>query len=308
MLRIFYNIRRTLSYNSNFCLFNTQFPPLPQNVLEMDDVSAYDVAQANVNLAIEFAKGYQASEAAENRSVNIKILLPDEAERNIAVGNLGGSAQILPNLEIGSLRRKEQDDSSTDNNVNSFLNLFGGGYGGEVFKYNNTDMYIICVASAQELPDVEKLCELDPEAILVTYNLKLDTLRGDLGAPAFPRKEFQDRFLSTIKPVFYLRTRQYSRSTAQPPFMINYQGCLFRQYPGQFQTLLDTGDGRAYRRVGGSDIRPALGEFKQELTDNLKVEGIIQEEGQMLSFLRTGYKTTTWWEEDRPGASDAWKT
>jgi hypothetical protein len=31
--------------------------------------------------------------------------------------------------------------------------------------------------------------------------------------------------------------------------MVNFQGCLFRSYPGKYQTLLDTGDGRAYRRI-----------------------------------------------------------
>lgn len=111
------------------------------------------------------------------------------------------------------------------------------------------------------MPDVEKLSELDPDAVIVFFNLKLDILRGDLGAPAFPGKDLQDRFLSRVKPVYYLRTRQYSRSIPTPPFILNYQGCLFRSYPGQFQTMLDVGDGQ-YRRVKGSDIRPALGEFK----------------------------------------------
>ena len=37
-------------------LLEIEYPPLPANVLEMDDVSAYDVARANVNLALEFAK------------------------------------------------------------------------------------------------------------------------------------------------------------------------------------------------------------------------------------------------------------
>ena len=60
-------------------------------------------------------------------------------------------------------------------------------------------MYIILVASAQELPDVEELHSLDPNAAIICYNLKLDTLRGDLGAPAFPGKDFHDRFLSRIK-------------------------------------------------------------------------------------------------------------
>ena len=171
------------------------------------------------------------------------------------------------------------------------MNLFGGGgSSGAVKPINGTDIYVCIVASAQELPDIEELHNLAKGVPVVLYNLKLDVLRGDLGAPAFPPKEFQDRFLSNVKPVYYLRTRQYSRSTPKPPFLVNYQGCLFRAYPGQFQTLLDTGTG-SYRRLLGSDTRPGLGEFKEQLTQALRDEGVLpQTEGSAFDFLRTGYK------------------
>jgi hypothetical protein len=190
-----------------------------------------------------------------------------------------------------------------------FLNLFGG-KSGAVRTLDNTDMYIILVASAQELPDIETLHEMvkGDNIPIVFFNLKLDVLRGDLGAPAFPPKEFQDRFLSRVTPIYYLRTRQYSRSTATPPFLVNYQGCLFRAYPGQYQTLLDTGTGN-YRRLEARDVRPGLGEFKEQLTQALRDEGVLPKtEGQTFDFLRTGYKTMTWWEEEREDASDNWKT
>jgi len=310
-----------------------EFPPLPAQVLEMDDVSAYDVAKANIELAIDFAKSFAANQK------KVTIMLPDEAEAKIAVENLGTDTPA-PNVRVSSLRKSDEDDERVFKPDQLFLNLFGTGSGGAVKAVEGTDMYIIIVASAQELPDVEELSELDPGKTIVFYNLKLDVLRGDLGAPAFPGKvkqlevvekyhlerlfvflythhmfvsvslsqqDFQDRFLSKVKPVYYLRTRQYSRSTSRRPFMVNYQGCLFRSYPGQFQTLLDTGNGK-YRRVKGSTVRPALGEFKEELTDELKRQGVIDEEGKTLNFLRTGYKTTTWWEEEREEASDIWKT
>jgi hypothetical protein len=190
------------------------------------------------------------------------------------------------------------------------LNLFGaGGSSGQVKTIPGADVYVILVVSAQELPDIEELHKLAGEDVpIVFYNLKLDILRGDLGAPAFPKKEFQDRFLSRVKPVYYLRTRQYSRSTATPPFLVNYQGCLFRSYPGQYQTLLDTGTG-SYRRLKGNDVRPGLGEFKEELTQALRDEGVLpQSEGSAFDFLRTGYKTTTWWEEEREESSMEWRT
>lgn len=189
--------------------------------------------------------------------------------------------------------------------------MFGGGNKRDNVKpLNGTDLYICLVASAQELPDIEQLHNIvkDDGVPIVLYNLKLDILRGDLGAPAFPPKAFQDRFLSRVKPVYYLRTRQYSRSTSRPPFLVNYQGCLFRAYPGQYQTLLDTGTG-SYRRLVGKDVRPALGEFKEQLTQALRDEGVLpQSEGSTFDFLRTGYKTTTWWEEEREEASDSWRT
>jgi len=291
-----------MAIEDGFRLIEVEFPPLPSNVLEMDDVSAYDVAQANLKLSIDFAKSFAQD------SLNIAILLPDEAEANIAIEDLGLTSTPYPGITISSLRKSEEGDERMFKPEQAFLSLFGGGSGGTVKGMEGVDMYVIIVASAQELPDVEELYELEKgEKPIVFYNLKLDVLRGDLGAPAFPSKDFQDRFLSRVKPVYYLRTRQYSRSTPNPPFLVNYQGCLFRSYPGQFQTLLDTGNGK-YRRVAGNDIRPALGEFKEELTKALQVEGIIEEEGKALKFLRTGYKTTTWWEEERENASDSWKT
>mmetsp|Transcript_13318 Transcript_13318/g.15267 ORF Transcript_13318/g.15267 Transcript_13318/m.15267 type:complete len:371 (+) Transcript_13318:54-1166(+) len=296
------SVRATrLAIKDGYKLLEIEFPPLPANILEMDDVSAYDVAEANLRLAIDFSKYFA------NEGKKVAIMLPDEAEANIAIENNGGTDIAHPGVVIRSLRTSEDGDNRLFKPEQVLLNLFGTGSGGAVKKVKGAEVYVCIVASAQELPDVEELSHLDPDATIVMYNLKLDVLRGDFGAPAFPPKDFQDRFLSTIKPVYYLRTRQYSRSTNKPPFMVNYQGCLFRTYPGQYQTLLDTGNGR-YRRVLGNDIRPALGAFKEQLTQALRDEGVLDEEGKTLSFLRTGYKTTTWWEEERPEASDNWKT
>jgi len=283
-------------------LLEVEFPPLPSNVLEMDDVSSSDVAATNLNLALDFAKAF-----AENE-YSIAIMLPDEAEQEIIMEKVGTTADPFPGVKISSLRRSEDGDNRIFKPEQVFLSLFGGRSSGAIKAIDGVTMYVIIIASAQELPDVEELHELDPNAVIVMYNLKLDVLRGDIGNPAFPPKELHDRFLSQVKPVYYLRTRQYSRSTPKPPFIVNYQGCLFRSYPGNFQTLLDVGDGRAYRRILGNKFRPPLGVFKAQLTNSLKVDGTIQEESDVLNFLRTGYKTTTWWEEKRENASDAWRT
>ncbi|CAJ1936001.1 unnamed protein product [Cylindrotheca closterium] len=303
-----------LAIRDGFDLLEIEFPPLPANVLDLDDVSAYDVAQANLKLALDLARGFTKTSEKEQK---ITILFPDESEAKIGVESLTGQedvgvvTDIEPGICISSLRRSEEGDDRNFKPEQTFLNLFGGGgKSGDVKPLNGTDVYIVLVASAQELPDIEELHEQvkDDKIPIIMYNLKLDVLRGDLGAPAFPPKEFQDRFLSKVKPVYYLRTRQYSRSTTKPPFLVNYQGCLFRAYPGQFQTLLDTGTG-SYRRLLGSDIRPGLGAFKEQLTQALRDDGILPaDEGSALNFLRTGYKTTTWWEEERKDASMDWMT
>lgn len=302
-----------LAIRDGYKLLEIEFPPLPAQMLEMDDVSAYNVAEANLNLAVEFAKNFAAKPPPAEDATGIQlprsvaILFPDEAEANIIVEKSGGNFTPSRGVQISSLRPGDPNDKRLFKPEQTFLSLFTKGSGGLVKAIEGVEMYIIVVASAQELPDVEELSALAPDAVIVFYNLKLDILRGDLGAPAFPSKDFQDRFLSLVKPVYYLRTRQYSRSTASPPYMVAFQGCLFRSYPGEFQTLLDTGTGD-YRRVLGSNLRPPLGEFKQQLTQALQTEGVIEEEGKVLDFLRTGYKTTTWWEEEREDASDDWRT
>eukprot|EP00984_Skeletonema_dohrnii_P011885 scaffold4768_cov88-Skeletonema_dohrnii-CCMP3373.AAC.3 len=300
--------------NDGKTLLEVEFPPLPAQVLDMDDVSAYDVAKANVNLALDFARSFVSTDEIEG---DVAVMLPDESECNIMLEDLKLEPKPYPGVILTSLRKGEEGDTRMFKPENLFIGLMGRGSGGTVKPIEGVGMYVIVVASAQELPDVEELYEQiktptdgGKEPVIVFYNLKLDVLRGDLGAPAFPGKDFQDRFLSRVKPVYYLRTRQYSRSVSQPPFIINFQGCIFRSYPGHFQTLLDTGTGR-YRKVVGNDLRPALGEFKEQLTDALREEGAIakkEEEGALFGFLRTGYKTTTWWEEEREDASLEWRT
>jgi hypothetical protein len=78
---------------------------------------------------------------------------------------------------------------------------------------------------------------------VIFWNCELDTLRSDLGLFGFPPKSVQYDFLSRVKPVFYLRQRDYSKTVNVAPFVINYSGCLFREFPGPWQVMLRQANG-----------------------------------------------------------------
>ena len=53
--------------------------------------------------------------------------------------------------------------------------------------------------------------------------------------------------------------------------------------------------------------RYTLGEVKAELLEAMGLD--TEKEGSSMQFLRRGYKTTTWWEDDEgQEESDAWRT
>jgi hypothetical protein len=98
-------------------LLEVEFPPLPASVLELDDVSAYDVAQANLQLAVEFARGMIQSKAPVEK---VAILLPDEDEKSIAIERYTGKSRDQVNEDtynveqgviVSSLRRTEAGDT-----------------------------------------------------------------------------------------------------------------------------------------------------------------------------------------------------
>ncbi len=115
-----------LAIDDGCLLLEVEFPPLPANVLELDDVSAYDVASANLNLAIEFAKGFSTiafqeealSTTLSGQIRNVGIMLPDEDEARIAIERMTGkrdqyiapTVQVERGITISSLRRSDEAD------------------------------------------------------------------------------------------------------------------------------------------------------------------------------------------------------
>jgi hypothetical protein len=99
-----------LAIKNGIELLEVEFPPLPANVLELDDVSAYDVANANLKQAMDFARGFT------DGGKNVAILFPDEDEARINIEALTGDDNTLPTakvesgITVSSLRRSEEGD------------------------------------------------------------------------------------------------------------------------------------------------------------------------------------------------------
>ncbi|KAI0562666.1 hypothetical protein FGB62_55g138 [Gracilaria domingensis] len=279
----------TEAIKAGFRIIEVEFPPLPAAQLESSAVGAYDVSDANLRLAIDFSSKF----AAEGKQV--AIAFPDLIEKDRAVELNNESEEPIENVRFSAVK---------DSKKGAFLERLWVKPELEIAVRDEDDMFVVLGASCQELPDVERLVNDVGERPVILFNLKLDTARGDLGLPAFPRKDLHFRFLSKALPVYYLRTRTYSRSMTRPPYVVNFSGALYKVFPGPYQVLLDTSAGN-YERLTTLEERPPLGQVRDILTDGLKIEGVA---GKDASFLSKGYKSMTWWEEDRSKAvSQNWR-
>ncbi|KAL1355601.1 hypothetical protein AAHE18_05G125100 [Arachis hypogaea] len=148
----------------------------------------------------------------------------------------------------------------------------------------------------------------EPPSLYIFLNCSMRELanieNADLGLLGFPPKDLHYRFLSQFTPLFYIRIKEYSKTVAIAPYIVNYSGAVFRQYPGPWQVMLKQADG-SYTCIAESTTRFTLGEAKEEL---LRVLGLQEEEGSSLEFLRRGYKASTWLEDFDLEASSAWRS
>ena len=142
------------------------------------------------------------------------------------------SLELVDGVSLGHL-----NEAKAGNGGFSFAALLGGSAPASKPAADAADVFIIINATCVELPNVQQYIESNSSGskVAVVWNLELDTLRGDLGLLSFPPKDMHYSFLSTLRPVFYLRPRDYSKSVAVAPFIVNYSGALFREYPGPWQ-------------------------------------------------------------------------
>ncbi|CAI7812772.1 unnamed protein product [Closterium sp. NIES-54] len=279
--------------------------PLPSGKAGYEG-SSEEYIEANIQLALALVRRLHAATAT-----TAKIVLPDGPEKRRCSRRFKAALDMTDGVSLGCLeddpvaapgQAGAPQQSSAGGGGGFFSALknaldldFGGQETGEWAAATPSDVYIIANASCQELPAVESYLEkLPPATPVLLFNLELDTLRADLGLLGFPPKDLHYRFLSTFRPVFYLRPRDYSKSVAVSPFILNYSGALFRMYPAPWQVMVKQEGTGSYVCVAEGPQRFQLGQVKEELQRAL---GLGEEDGSTMQFLRRGYKTNTWWEE-----------
>lgn len=271
------------------CL-EVQMPSLPGG-LEMEQRGSSDDFQAaNIRLALAVAKRLDRT-----RYVDVALVLPDEGEKRFYGKQMRNVLDYIPGARFEALT--DVRSGGIGGFLSSIMSVAAGDEASSSEKKKPADIYFFVNASTVELPLMRTFIEekLGSEIPAVTFNLELDTLRSDLGLFGFPSKEVHYDFLTSFLPAYYIRQRDYSKTIAEPPYVCNYSGMLFREYPAPWQVMLRQSDG-TYACVAEDSERFTLFDVKEELATAAGLN--TEAEGSAMSFLRKGYKRATWWEEE----------
>lgn len=270
-----------------------EFPPLPSSISGYKG-SSDEFIDANIQLVLALVRKLHTT-----RGVACRVVFPDKPEKRRAFRVFKSALELINGISFGTL------DDAPGGGANNFLKTLQSALDFD-FDFENEEegkwqkdeipaLYFFVGCSTGELPAVETYVNTFAAKVpTILFNLELDTLRADLGLFGFPKKEVHYRFLSQFLPVFYIRTRDYSKTIAAAPFVVDYTGAVLRLYPGPWQVMLKQGDG-SYVCVAESSDRFTLGQAKEELLTAL---GLQEEKGSTMAFLRRGYKNSTWWEDD----------
>ena len=284
-------------------LLEVEFPAVPGE--DADYKAASDVyIDANVQYGLVIG-----SNLYEQLGKRVEICLPDGVEFRRAKKVFANSLMMTEGVSLNTLDGKKQDGSITGmfQKMSEGKGLRSGSIDEEMDDdFANADVFIIVNVSCGELPDMERFVKTRANGRpIILLNNQLDTLRADLGLFSFPPKSLHYDFLSFFKPVFYLRSRAYSRSIAVSPFVVNYSGAVFREYPAPWQVMIKQSNG-VLACIAEDEDRFTLGEAKDEM---LLALGLNDPEGSFMKTARSGLVVNTWWEEeDDAEKSDAWRT
>lgn len=256
-----------------------EFPPLPSSISGYKG-SSDDFIDANAQLALVAAKNLI------QKGKRVMLLFPDAAEYERSRSMFEYTIDSEEALCLGYTGKGF---------LKGFQQMFGNGVPQDQVT-DNVDVFIVLNHSTIELPSMRRYVEeIVKDRPVILWNLELETLRADLGLFGFPPKDLHYEFLSQFKSVFFLRLRDYSKSISVAPFLINYSGALFREYPGPWQVMFRQDSGQ-YVCVAEDRVRYTLFDAKEELMRSLGLD--TEDEGSPMRFLRRGYKRSTWWEED----------
>lgn len=283
-------------------LIEVEFPAVPGE--DADYKAASDVyIDANVQYGLVIGQ-----KIFEKLGKKVQILLPDGIEFRRARKQFERALEMTEGVTLNTLDGRKADSSLTGmfQKIGMGQGLRSGPEREKENDFEDADLFILVNVSCGELPDVEKFVKEQVKGrTVIMLNNQLETLRADLGLISFPPKSLHYDFLSFFKPVFYLRSRAYSRSISVSPFVVNYSGAVFREYPAPWQVMIKQSNG-VLACIAEDEDRFTLGEAKEEM---LLALGLNDPEGSFMKAARSGLVVNTWWEADSDEEkSDAWRT
>ncbi|CEM21128.1 unnamed protein product [Vitrella brassicaformis CCMP3155] len=278
-------------YRDRIPLMEVDFPPLPADVLNSAQTADDDVFRANLKYAVDLAVAL-----VDEMRLNVTVYFKDAVDCEAAMKLQGGGSQRpYPNVTLSSIRVGYGPAESRWDSVAKFLqeNVFNV-KGDLNYDVAAADIYLLVGFGGFAYEDIRWLHQQRPDTPIVLINCLVDRIRGDLGLGRYPPKEFHYQFLSQIKPVYFLKFRNFAETGfGKAPIFFN--GILFRAYPGTWQSLLEVAAGE-YKLIKNEADRPSFTDVRNDLLEAVGGDPSYRDNAK------------PWWEENFEGeASDAWR-